>query len=98
MSDTRPSPGNTWSDTRRAGECVLVVSPANEERRQLNAVIREVLKKRGLVGSREAEQTILLSRDLTRLQRAQARSYEVGDIVHSPRKQAHGRLGSFSSA
>ena len=33
-----------------AGERVLVVSPANEERRQLNAVIRQALKERGLVG------------------------------------------------
>jgi ATP-dependent exoDNAse (exonuclease V) alpha subunit len=32
-----------------AGECVLVVSPANDERRQLNSAIRDVLRSRGHV-------------------------------------------------
>ncbi|MBF6558759.1 MAG: relaxase domain-containing protein [Candidatus Binataceae bacterium] len=68
-----------------AGERVLVVSPANEERRQLNAVIRQALKERSLVGSGEVTQTVLVNRDLTRSQRAHARNYEVGDTVRFTR-------------
>ena len=61
---------------RAADERVLVVSPANEERRQLNAVIRQALKERGLVDSREAAHAVLVNRDLTRSQRGHARNYE----------------------
>ena len=68
-----------------ARERVLVVSPANDERRQLNAVIRQALKERGLVGFGEVTQTVLVNRDLTRPQRGQSRSYEVGDIVRFTR-------------
>jgi conjugative relaxase-like TrwC/TraI family protein len=81
-----------------AVECVLVVSPANEERRQLNAVIRQALKESGLVDSREVEQTILLSRDLTRPQRGQARSYEVGDIVRFTRGSKRMAIGKGAYA
>ena len=68
-----------------ARERVLVVSPGNDERRQLNAVIRQALKERGLVGFGEVTQTVLVNRDLTRPQRWQSRSYEVGDIVRFTR-------------
>lgn len=49
----------------RAGERVLVVSPANEERRELNAAIRTALKRTGGIAEPEIEQTILVARDLT---------------------------------
>jgi conjugative relaxase-like TrwC/TraI family protein len=70
---------------RAAGERVLVVSPANEERRQLNAVIRQTLKEHGLVDAREVAHTVFVNRDLTRPQRGQARNYDVGDIVRFTR-------------
>jgi conjugative relaxase-like TrwC/TraI family protein len=68
-----------------AGESVLVVSPANEERRQLNAVIRQALKERGLVDSPEVAHAILVNRDMTRSQRGHAQNYEVGNVVRFTR-------------
>jgi ATP-dependent exoDNAse (exonuclease V) alpha subunit len=68
-----------------ADERALVVSPANEERRQLNRVIRQRLQERGLVDAREVAHAILVNRDLTRPQRNQARNYNVGDIVRFAR-------------
>jgi conjugative relaxase-like TrwC/TraI family protein len=74
-----------------AGEKVLVVSPANDERRQLNAAIRAALKERGHVGSAGREQIVLVNRDLTRPQRKRVQSYEVGDVLRFRRGSA--RLG-----
>jgi ATP-dependent exoDNAse (exonuclease V) alpha subunit len=65
----------------RLRERVLVVSPANEERRELNAAIRAALKQARLVSDEAAEQTILVGRDLTRQQRGRAHNYEVGNII-----------------
>jgi len=64
-----------------AGERVLVVSPANDERRQLNAAIRAALKERGHITSAGREQMVLVNRELTRPQRRRAQSYEVGDVL-----------------
>ena len=74
-----------YSVAHEAGERVLVVSPANIERRQLNAAIREALTTRGQVASQGVEKTILVSRDLTRPQRCAARSYETGDVIRFTR-------------
>jgi ATP-dependent exoDNAse (exonuclease V) alpha subunit len=68
-----------------AGERVLVVSPANEERRQLNDVIRQALKERGPIDSREVAHAILVNRDLTRSQRGHAQNYEVGNVLRFTR-------------
>lgn len=68
-----------------AGERVLVVSPANEERRELNAAIRTALKQAGAVAGPEIEQTILVARDLTRQQRGRAHNYEIGDVIRFTR-------------
>jgi ATP-dependent exoDNAse (exonuclease V) alpha subunit len=68
-----------------AGERVLVVSPANAERRQLNAAIRDALRKAGHVASLGIEQNILVSRDLTRPQRRAVPSYEIGDVIRFTR-------------
>jgi len=65
----------------QAGQRTLVVSPANEERRELNRTIRELLVERGQVGREGIELPILTSLDLTRAQRAHARHYAVGDVV-----------------
>ena len=72
-------------------EKVLVVSPANDERRQLNVAIRAVLKERGHVASTGREQIVLLNRDLTRPQRKPVQSYDVGDVLRFRRGSA--RLG-----
>ena len=64
-----------------AGERVLVVSPANDERRQLNSAIRDLLRSRGHVAEAGREQAILVNRDLTKAQRTHARNYEIGEIV-----------------
>jgi conjugative relaxase-like TrwC/TraI family protein len=74
-----------------AREKVLVVSPANDERRQLNVAIRAVLKERGRISSDGPEQIVLVNRDLTRPQRKRVQSYEVGDVLRFRRGSA--RLG-----
>ncbi len=74
-----------------AREKVLVVSPANDERRQLNAAIRAVLKERGHITSDAREQIVLVRRELTRPQRERAQSYEVGEVLRFRRGSA--RLG-----
>ncbi len=74
-----------------AAEKVLVVSPANDERRQLNAAIRAALKERGHITSNGREQIVLVNRALTRSQRKRAQSYEVGNVLRFRRESA--RLG-----
>ena len=64
---------------------VLVVSPANEERRQLNAVIRQALKEGGLIDTPEVAHAISVNRDLSRSQRGHAQNYEVGNVVRFTR-------------
>jgi len=64
-----------------AGERVLVVSPANDERRQLNSAIRVLLRSRGHIADAGREQVVLVDRNLTKAQRTHARNYEVGDVV-----------------
>jgi ATP-dependent exoDNAse (exonuclease V) alpha subunit len=56
-----------------AGQRTLVVSSANEERRELNRTIRELLVERGQVGREGLDLPILTNLDLTRAQRAHAR-------------------------
>ena len=63
------------------GERVLVVSPANDERRQLNSAIRDLLRSRGHVAEAGREQVVLVNRNLTKAQRIHVRNYEVGEIV-----------------
>ncbi|MGH7924383.1 MAG: MobF family relaxase [Candidatus Binatus sp.] len=64
-----------------AGERVLVVSPANDERRLLNSAIRDLLRSRGHVADDGREQVVFVNRNLTKAQRTHARSYEIGDVV-----------------
>ncbi len=71
----------------------LVISPANEERRELNRVIRELLVERGQVAGEDYDHSILVSRDLTRAQRAQARNYQAGDLVRFSRGSAKLGIG-----
>ncbi|MGA9722868.1 MAG: AAA family ATPase, partial [Candidatus Binatus sp.] len=64
-----------------SGERVLVVSPANDERRKLNSAVREFLMRRSQISAEGKEQIIFVNRDLTAAQRQHPQSYEVGDVV-----------------
>lgn len=75
----------------KAGEKVLVVSPANAERRQWNAAIRAALKELGHINSDGREQIVLVRREMTRPQRKRGQSYEVGDVLRFRRGST--RLG-----
>src|SRR5712692_8701503 len=68
-----------------SGERVLVVSPANDERRELNRTIRAELIARGHVDPRGQEHTILVSRNISAAQRAIAYHYEEGDLIRFTR-------------
>jgi conjugative relaxase-like TrwC/TraI family protein len=68
-----------------AGRRVLAVSPANDERRELNKAIRAELIARGHVAPAGQEHTILVNRGLSGSQRAVAHNYEEGDVVRFTR-------------
>jgi ATP-dependent exoDNAse (exonuclease V) alpha subunit len=65
----------------KAGESVLVVSPANDERHRLNSAIRDLLLKRGHVAAEGRKQIVLVSSNFTKAQRTDVRNYEIGDVV-----------------
>jgi len=68
-----------------SGERVLVVSPANDERRELNKAIRAELIAGGHVDLQGQEHTILVSRNLSGAQRAIAYNYEEGNVIRFTR-------------
>lgn len=68
----------------RAGETTLVVSPGNDERRELNQTIRNHLIAHGQVAAEQDAHSILVARDLTRAQKQYARNYREGDVVYFP--------------
>ena len=72
-----------------AGHRVLVVSPANEERRELNKAIRATLIAQGHVDAHGSEQTILVNRNLSGVQRALAYHYQEGDVIRFTRGSKH---------
>ena len=69
----------------QSGERVLVVSPANDERRELNRAIRAELIARGHISPLGTEQTILVNRGLSGAQRSIAYNYEAGDVIRFTR-------------
>jgi conjugative relaxase-like TrwC/TraI family protein len=74
------------------GQQTLVVSPGNDERRDLNRLIRDALVERGHVQARGRAHDILVPReDMTRSKIAHARYYDERDVVHFDR--AHKRQG-----
>ncbi len=68
-----------------SGERVLVVSPANDERRELNKAIRAELIARGHISPLGTERTILVNRGLSGAQRSIAYNYEAGDVIRFTR-------------
>jgi conjugative relaxase-like TrwC/TraI family protein len=69
----------------QSGERVLVVSPANDERSELNRAIRAELIARGHISPLGIEQTILVNRGLAGAQRSIAYNYEAGDVIRFTR-------------
>jgi len=76
---------NEYVQAIDAGQRVLVISPGNDERRQLNTEIRAALIRRGHVPEDSIPHTILVARNLTRAQRTLAQSYEAGDVIRFTR-------------
>jgi ATP-dependent exoDNAse (exonuclease V) alpha subunit len=65
---------------RESGQRVLIVSPANDERRELNKAVRSELIIRGHISFVGKEHTILVNRGLSGAQRATAYNYNEGDV------------------
>jgi conjugative relaxase-like TrwC/TraI family protein len=80
-----------------SGQRVLVVSPANDERRELNKAIRSELIVRGHISFVGKEHTILVNRGISSAQRAMAYNYEEGDVIRFTRgsKQLEIPKGSY---
>jgi conjugative relaxase-like TrwC/TraI family protein len=68
-----------------SGQRVLVVSPANDERRELNKAVRAELIARGHVASQGRQQAILVNRGLSGAQRTIAYNYNQGDMIRFAR-------------
>jgi conjugative relaxase-like TrwC/TraI family protein len=75
-----------------AGQRCLVVSPANDERRAINDAIRSMLVAQKYVASIGQEHRILIPRDLTPAQLADARSYREGDVIYFRRGSKRQRI------
>jgi ATP-dependent exoDNAse (exonuclease V) alpha subunit len=69
----------------QAGQTTLVVSPGNDERRELNQAIRGLLAANGYVVSKGQNHAILVARDLTKAELTYSRNYAEGDVVHFTR-------------
>ena len=74
-----------YAAAHQSGERVLVISPANDERRELNKAIRAELIARGHVAAPGHAHTILVNRGLSGAQRAMAYNYEEGDAIRFTR-------------
>ena len=74
-----------YAAVHQSGQRVLVVSPANEERRKLNQAIRAELIAHGHVATAGRAHTILVNRGLSGAQRATAYNYEEGDVIRLTR-------------
>jgi conjugative relaxase-like TrwC/TraI family protein len=59
----------------------LVVAPTHAEIRHVTAAIRDTLKERGKLGTKEREFTSLRSRNLTEAERTDAHSYQTGEVI-----------------
>ena len=75
-----------YAAAHQSGERVLVVSPANDERRELNKAIRAELIARGQIAPLSWQQTILVNRGLSGAQRAMAYNYEEGEVIRFARR------------
>jgi conjugative relaxase-like TrwC/TraI family protein len=75
-----------------ANRTALVVSPGNDERRDINRAVRDALVESGHVEAKGHTHHILVPRqDLTAKAKKYARYYDVGDVVHFAK--AHKKQG-----
>jgi ATP-dependent exoDNAse (exonuclease V) alpha subunit len=66
---------------REGAKQALVVSPGNDERREINSRIREQLVEHGIVKASGSTQEILVDRKFTPAQTRTANSYQQGDVI-----------------
>jgi len=85
IKERRKQIARDYAAAHQAGKRVLVVSPANDERRELNKAIRAELIAREQVAPAGQEHTILVNRGLFGSQRAIAYNYEEGNVVRFTR-------------
>jgi ATP-dependent exoDNAse (exonuclease V) alpha subunit len=87
-----------YASAQESGQSVLVVSPANEERRKLNEAIRVELIARGHVAPVGREHTILVKRGLSGSERTMAFNYEERDVLRFTRgsKQLNIAKGDYA--
>jgi len=64
------------------GQTTLVVSPGNDERKQLNQTIRDLLVANGQVAAQGHDHSILVAKDKTKAEVAYARNYAEGEVIH----------------
>ena len=85
LEQRRKQIAREYAAAHHAGERVLVVSPANEERRELNKAIRAELSRTATSRQPGTQHTILVNRGLSGAQRAIAYNYEEGDVIRFTR-------------
>ena len=85
IEERREQIARAYVASHESGERVLVVSPANDERRELNKAIRAELIARGHIAPLGTEQNILVNRGLSGAQRSIAYNYEAGDVIRFTR-------------
>jgi ATP-dependent exoDNAse (exonuclease V) alpha subunit len=98
IGNRRKEIAREYTAAHHAGERVLVVSPGNQERRELNTVIRAELIARGDIERVGRQHTILVNRGLSGPQRAVAYNYEPDDVIRFTRgsKQFGMAKGSYA--
>jgi conjugative relaxase-like TrwC/TraI family protein len=69
----------------REPKAALAISPDNESRRELNALIRREMQERGDVSHEQHKLFVLDSQEMTSADRQWAAQYEVGDVVRYKR-------------
>lgn len=80
-ADVRQTIAIAYADRLQAGREVLAVSLYREDARQLNAVIREELQRRGLVGTENHRWHIRESKNIGPTEKGFAASYQLGDTL-----------------
>ncbi len=83
--ERRKQTAHEYAAAHDRGERVLVVSPANRERCELNRAVREELIARGHIDPLGQGQMILVNRGLSGAQRAAAHNYEPGGVIRYTR-------------
>jgi hypothetical protein len=62
-------------------EQTLILTDLNKDRADLTKILRDELKKSDVISKEEITQRILVSKDLSEVQKKNYWSYEIGDIV-----------------